>query len=331
MSRQYQSKTTNPARVVRTPCCAVCKAAGKSEAIVASHWPKDAAGATICPTLLAQECRYCHKFGHTTKYCATLAQVEADRTRQEKIHRNTQCYEARVQKNFAPVPQQPQPRAVNRGQFAAAFDDDDSDDEMILTAKTTTTKTTVISKTATKRIAAEQLIVAKAEALVAHEAAFPTLGGNWAPIRAKKEAPMQTISFAAMACKPKEEAVKEKHQRDAEAEAKRLAAAGFVVIETNKSTKSQADFDDDAADQARRQDERDIQRSLYATTQQQMAQATESALRMQYNELATISHETYSAGVQQFCKASAAGRTATAHAAVAVLDNWDDTDNSAWD
>jgi hypothetical protein len=315
MSRQYQSKTANPARVVRTPCCAVCKAAGKSEAIVASHWPKDAAGATICPTLLAQECRYCHKFGHTTKYCATLAQVEADRTRQEKIHRNTQCYETRVQKNFAPVPQQPQPRAVNRGQFAAAFDDDDSDDEMILTTKTAT-KTAVVSKTAAKR-------VAKAEALVAHEAAFPALGGNWAPIRAKKEAPMQTISFAAMACKPKEEAVKEKHQRDAEAEAKRLAAAGFVVIETNKSTKSQADFDDDAADQARRQDERDIQRSLYATTQQQMAQATESALRMQYSELATISHETYSAGVQQFCKASAA-----AHA---ILDNWDDTDNSAWD
>lgn len=327
MSRQYQSKSTNPARVVRTPCCAVCKAAGKSETVVASHWPKDAAGATICPTLLAQECRYCHKFGHTTKYCATLAQVEADRTRQEKIHRNTQCYETRVQKNFAPVPQQPQLRAVNRGQFAEAFDDDDSDDEMILTTKTTiktATKTAAISKTAAKRIAAEQLIVAKAEALVAQEAAFPALGGNWAPIRAKKEAPVQAISFAAMACKPKEEAVKEKHQRDAETESRRLAAAGLVVIEPNKSTKSQADFDDDAAEQTRRQDERDIQRRLYATTQQQIAQATESALRMQYSELANVSHETYSAGVQQFCKASAA-----AH--VTVPDSWDDTDNSAWD
>ena len=59
------------------PWCKVCKDAGKSEV---GHWPKDKAGVTICPTLLAQNCRYCLKAGHTVKYC----QVLADKKKQDE-------------------------------------------------------------------------------------------------------------------------------------------------------------------------------------------------------------------------------------------------------
>ena len=60
----------NNARVM---CCKVCKDAGKSENIFSSHWVKDHEGNVICPTLLSQNCRYCHLPGHTITHC-TLAQ-----------------------------------------------------------------------------------------------------------------------------------------------------------------------------------------------------------------------------------------------------------------
>jgi len=52
-----------------TPFCKVCKDAGKSDF---NHWVKDRSGATICPTLLSLECRFCFGSGHTVKYCPTL-------------------------------------------------------------------------------------------------------------------------------------------------------------------------------------------------------------------------------------------------------------------
>jgi hypothetical protein len=49
--------------------CKVCESARKSPAVVASHFPKNRNGITICPTLLEQECRQCGRRGHTVKYC----------------------------------------------------------------------------------------------------------------------------------------------------------------------------------------------------------------------------------------------------------------------
>jgi len=39
-----------------------------SPAIIASHFPKNK-GVTVCPTLLAIQCRGCGKRGHTISYC----------------------------------------------------------------------------------------------------------------------------------------------------------------------------------------------------------------------------------------------------------------------
>jgi len=68
--------TTNKSRPqiysTKKPCCKVCQDAGKTEKEYSSHYVKDLNGNVTCPTLLNQECRYCHKKGHTTSHCATL-------------------------------------------------------------------------------------------------------------------------------------------------------------------------------------------------------------------------------------------------------------------
>ena len=56
----------------KKPCCKVCVDAGKSEKESSSHYVKDLNGNVLCPTLLSQECRFCHRKGHTTSHCSTL-------------------------------------------------------------------------------------------------------------------------------------------------------------------------------------------------------------------------------------------------------------------
>ena len=52
--------------------CKVCQDSGKSEKEFTSHNVRDRTGKTVCPVLLAQECRNCFKPGHTVKYCPLL-------------------------------------------------------------------------------------------------------------------------------------------------------------------------------------------------------------------------------------------------------------------
>ncbi len=55
--------------------CSVCKNAGKSEKDYTSHFPKSSNGpdgVVICPTILSNECSYCHKLGHYKQQCPVL-------------------------------------------------------------------------------------------------------------------------------------------------------------------------------------------------------------------------------------------------------------------
>ena len=52
--------------------CKVCQDSGKTIAEYTSHSVRDRSGATVCPTLLSQECRNCYKRGHTSKYCKVV-------------------------------------------------------------------------------------------------------------------------------------------------------------------------------------------------------------------------------------------------------------------
>jgi len=181
--------------VVRKPCCKVCKDSGKSESEYSSHWPKDSDGKTVCPTLLAQDCRYCGESGHTVKYCKVLERDNANkekRQKQEDRVRRTQVHEV------ASKPQRVAPLATSR--FALLMDDD-SDESPRRAQK-------------------------KAPAPLKEE--FPALGGSWA--RRPVAAPMANVSFMEMAVKPKEIALAEKQTRNEE-RLGRAIATGMVIIE----------------------------------------------------------------------------------------------------
>jgi len=169
---------------VQTPCCKVCKDAGKDESIFATHWAKDSIGNVICPTLLEQECRWCKEKGHTVKYCKKLAKKNEDD--QKKL--NQQKYtETNAKKTTYDQP-------TNKGRFSLLIDDDESDDD---------TKSKYKKHQSTKQV--QQ--TTKEE--------YPELGGVWK--KREYTAPVAGISFVSMACKPKEEAIAEKTLRDATA------------------------------------------------------------------------------------------------------------------
>ncbi len=55
--------------------CSVCKNAGKDEKLYTSHFPKSSNGpdgVVVCPTILSNECSYCHKLGHFKQQCPVL-------------------------------------------------------------------------------------------------------------------------------------------------------------------------------------------------------------------------------------------------------------------
>ena len=60
-------------KYTKKPYCKVCHDVGKPESDYTSHWVRDHTGKTICPTLLNTECRYCHRFGHTAKFCDVVS------------------------------------------------------------------------------------------------------------------------------------------------------------------------------------------------------------------------------------------------------------------
>jgi len=58
-----------------TKFCSVCKNAGKCEKEYTSHFPKSSNGpdaVVVCPTILNNECSYCHKLGHFKQQCPVL-------------------------------------------------------------------------------------------------------------------------------------------------------------------------------------------------------------------------------------------------------------------
>jgi len=57
------------------PFCKFCKDAGKTQSEFTSHYPKDTPGkdgTVVCPTILSNECRYCHTIGHAKSHCPIL-------------------------------------------------------------------------------------------------------------------------------------------------------------------------------------------------------------------------------------------------------------------
>ncbi len=67
--------------------CKVCQDAGKSESEYLSHFTRetpDPNSKVVCPTLLALQCRFCSKNGHTVKYCPSLKEKEKTAKKAER-------------------------------------------------------------------------------------------------------------------------------------------------------------------------------------------------------------------------------------------------------
>ena len=87
MSRNYKN---NSAVKPMQKFCKVCQDAGKSESEYLSHFTRetrDPNSKVTCPTLLALECRYCYKNGHTVKYCPVLKDNEKQQKREQHSDR----------------------------------------------------------------------------------------------------------------------------------------------------------------------------------------------------------------------------------------------------
>lgn len=111
------------------PYCKVCHDAGKCEADYTSHWVKTKPGpdgVVVCPTLLAQECRYCHESGHTPSCCKKLERDNRERAKQDRERERGKRIEA-VRIEAAKKPQT-QVAKFGGGFAALGFDSSDSDE-----------------------------------------------------------------------------------------------------------------------------------------------------------------------------------------------------------
>ena len=68
--KMYANNNNNNNNNNKKPFCKVCADAGKTDTAHYVRLTPDPKSPVVCPTLLALECRYCFKSGHTVKYCA---------------------------------------------------------------------------------------------------------------------------------------------------------------------------------------------------------------------------------------------------------------------
>jgi hypothetical protein len=119
---QYKNNGSKqvPSNSTKKYFCKVCQDAGKPESIYTSHnvrQTQDKTAPVTCPTLLAQECRYCHKQGHSIKYCPII---------KEQNERKQQP----VQKVKAPAPvKAPEKRNVPKNVYMIFSEESDEERE----------------------------------------------------------------------------------------------------------------------------------------------------------------------------------------------------------
>jgi hypothetical protein len=183
----------NNSKVAPKRFCKVCHDAGKTEREYTSHFVKSEPGPNgkvVCPTLLAQECRFCFEAGHTAGYCPVIA---ANKKAEEKALRLAARREA-VEKTPAPKPVVAK-KAANA--FAALDSDTDSDEPV---SKKVNTKPTINST---------KIVSAKPAAKPAAKEEFPAL-----PSKPKAAAAVTTmVGYASVAAKMPEQYAIEKYEQ----------------------------------------------------------------------------------------------------------------------
>jgi hypothetical protein len=182
------------------PFCKVCHDAGKSEKEYTSHFVKSEPGSNgkvVCPTLLAQECRYCFKHGHTAGYCPEVA---AKKKAEEK------ALKLAARKEATEKPKPVEKKLANK--FAAFDDSSDSESEVKVSKTKPVTKPVETKPVETKPV--ETKPVAKDETKFAvKKEDFPAL-----PMKAKTAKVVTVMSgYAVAAAKTQEDYETERYEQ----------------------------------------------------------------------------------------------------------------------
>lgn len=133
MSRHFSNKNVNNKNVnnnvnSRKPFCKVCADAGKTDT---AHFPRktpDPNSEVVCPTLLALECRYCFKNGHTFKYCVVLKDRKNFEEQERREHdRHVRQEERRLEQDrLARAP--PVVPKTSAGKFTAFLEENEEEE-----------------------------------------------------------------------------------------------------------------------------------------------------------------------------------------------------------
>ena len=125
-----QKKEFDPSK----PFCKVCRDAGKTEEEYTSHFVRESTApdaAVVCPTLLAQSCRYCRKQGHTVRYCSLLAgRVSGDKKfKPKKPSQSDQDTKSKSNTRTDENEELTTKQIMSNNPFGALHDEDDDEDE----------------------------------------------------------------------------------------------------------------------------------------------------------------------------------------------------------
>jgi len=133
-------------------CCKVCVDAGKVESVYSSHWVKDNNGVVICPTLLSQECRYCHLPGHTITHCSLYSKRNEVNSAALKL-----TVQLKTKKTEKKEPKKAKPETA--GRYAAFIDyGDESDGEDAHKKKKVKTEETETAHTVIKKMSFADIV-----------------------------------------------------------------------------------------------------------------------------------------------------------------------------
>ena len=221
-------------KVENKPFCKVCQDAGKGEKEYRSHSVRskpDYYGKTVvtCPTLLATECTYCFKKGHTVKFCQVIASNKKELNKVQHLQHKQELDEKNKKKKVS------KPKSG----FAVLADSSDSEKEV---KKVNKLVAKPVFKMDTKSTAK---IVTKTEAYsVVKMDEFPALSS------AKKEVkPAVITGWAAVTAKSAEQFQDEKIlQEIMEKSLKRMQPPimkAKVVSQVKKNWADWTDSDDD--------------------------------------------------------------------------------------
>ena len=171
MSRHFSNKNANN----RKPFCKVCADAGKTDT---AHFPRktpDPNSEVVCPTLLALECRYCFKNGHTVKYCVVLKDRKNFEEQERRDHdRHVRQEERRLEQDrLARAP--PVVPKTSAGKFTAFLEENEEEERQEEEQRR--------FELAVQEATAQALLKKEAEfpSFVSKKApTIPTGGNNWA-------------------------------------------------------------------------------------------------------------------------------------------------------